>query len=152
MKRVLDTNVWLALVLTEHPGHQVAQDWFKRLKQEPKSLLFCRFTEQSVLRLLTSEKVLRNLNLEAFTNDEAVETLIGMQRNPTVGTETEAPSTKKLWLKLAARPSASPQLWIDAYLAAFAISGHHQMVTFDKGFRQFNAEGLKLKLLTRPPG
>ncbi len=148
MKRVLDTNVWLALVLLEHPGHQLAQAWFTRLKQEPKSLLFCRFTEQSVLRLLTSEKILHSLNLEAFTNNEAVEALSGMQKNPMVETEAEPPSTKNLWLKLAARPSASPKLWMDAYLAAFAIRGHHQMVTFDKGFREFDAEGLKLKLLS----
>lgn len=147
MKRVLDTNVWLALVLTEHPGHPVAQDWFTGLKQEHKSLLFCRFTEQSVLRLLTSEKILHRLNLEAFTNGEAIKALSEMQQNPMVDTGVEPPSTKKLWLKLSTRSTASPKLWMDAYLAAFAISGHHQMVTFDKGFRQFTEKGLNLKLI-----
>ncbi len=150
MKRVLDPNVWLALVLTEHPGHPTAQDWFIRLKQSPKSLLFSRFTEQSVLRLLTSEKILHSLNLEAFTNGEAIKALSKMQKNPMVDTGVEPPSTKKLWLKLSTRPTASPKFWMDAYLAAFAISGHHQIVTFDKGFRQFDAEGLNLKLLTQP--
>lgn len=147
MKRVLDTNVWLALVLSEHPGHLVAQDWFTRLKQAHKSLLFCRFTEQSVLRLLTSEKILHNLNLEAFTNGEAIKALSEMQQNPMVDTGVEPPSTKNLWLRLSTRPTASPKLWMDAYLAAFAISGHHQMVTFDKGFRKFDKEGLNLELL-----
>ena len=32
---------------------------------------------------------------------------------------------------------ASPKLWMDAYLAAFAIAAKQQLVTTDKAFRQF---------------
>ena len=33
--------------------------------------------------------------------------------------------------------AASPKLWMDAYLAAFAIESGQQLVTTDTGFRQF---------------
>ena len=36
----------------------------------------------------------------------------------------------------------SPKLWQDAYLAAFAMAGNLQLVTFDAGFQKF--EGLSL--------
>jgi predicted nucleic acid-binding protein len=36
---------------------------------------------------------------------------------------------------------------MDAYLAAFAISGSFRMVTFDAAFTEFEAEGLDLVLL-----
>ncbi len=46
------------------------------------------------------------------------------------------------------RNTVSPKLWMDAYLAAFAISGKLRFVTNDKAFRQFQAYGLDLHLLT----
>ena len=39
----------------------------------------------------------------------------------------------------------SPRLWQDAYLAAFAVTAGLQLVSFDRGFRQF--AGLELTLL-----
>jgi toxin-antitoxin system PIN domain toxin len=137
----------LALALSEHPGHQVAQDWYADLDPTPESLLFCRSTELSVLRLLSSKRILNSMNIAALTNNEAVSALKKMQQNPLVGSAVESSTTKALWFKMAARPSASPKLWMDAYLAAFAICGRHEMVSFDKGFRQYEADGLELKLL-----
>ena len=49
------------------------------------------------------------------------------------------------WERLASRRSASPKLWMDAYLAAFAIAGGYQFVTTDRGFGQH--EGLDLVVL-----
>ncbi len=43
------------------------------------------------------------------------------------------------------RSQASPKVWMDAYLAAFAVAGNYQFVTNDKAFRQF--EGLDLVML-----
>jgi toxin-antitoxin system PIN domain toxin len=137
----------LALALPEHPGHQIAQDWYASLEPEWTSLLFCRSTELSVLRLLSSEKILNSMNIAALTNDEAIRALRKIQQNPLVSSTVEPSTTKTLWLKIAARSSASPNPWMDAYLAAFAICGSCEMVSFDKGFRQFETDGLALKLL-----
>jgi predicted nucleic acid-binding protein len=58
----------------------------------------------------------------------------------------EPPGLDALWESLAVRDTASPKLWMDAYLAAFALAAGHRMVTTDAAFRQFR--GLALELLT----
>ena len=50
------------------------------------------------------------------------------------------------WKRLAACATTSPKLWMDAYLAAFAIAGDHGLVTTDQAFKQF--KGLNLLLLS----
>jgi len=52
------------------------------------------------------------------------------------------------WRQFAARDTASPKLWMDTYLAAFARAGGYRMVTTDTAFRQFS--GLDLVLLGSP--
>jgi predicted nucleic acid-binding protein len=42
------------------------------------------------------------------------------------------------WRSYAGLNQASPKLWMDAYLAAFAQAGRYQFVTTDKAFRQFS--------------
>ena len=49
-----------------------------------------------------------------------------------------------LWLRLARLPSASPKVWMDAYLAAFAIRHDIELVTLDLDFRNFERDGLQL--------
>jgi hypothetical protein len=49
------------------------------------------------------------------------------------------------WRRFARRETASPKIWMDAYLAAFAFAGGYRMVTTDAAFRQFR--GLDLELL-----
>jgi predicted nucleic acid-binding protein len=50
------------------------------------------------------------------------------------------------WKELTSISRSSPKLWMDAYLAAFAITGKYRLVTTDQGFKQF--KGLNLHLLT----
>jgi len=59
----------------------------------------------------------------------------------------ESPGTVALWHRLAGRDTASPKLWMDAYLAAFAMGGALRMVTLDHDFKSFVAHGLDLVLL-----
>jgi len=40
---------------------------------------------------------------------------------------------------LAVRKTASPKLWMDAYLAAFALRGNLVCVTTDDAFKQFKS-------------
>jgi predicted nucleic acid-binding protein len=42
----------------------------------------------------------------------------------------------------------SPKVWMDACHAAFAIRHEAEFVTFDQDFRNFEKEGLKLRLLS----
>ena len=49
-----------------------------------------------------------------------------------------------LWPSLAGRATASPKVWMDAYLAAFAIKGDLTLVTLDRDFCSYEKEGLNL--------
>lgn len=151
MTYLLDTNVWLALALEEHPGHRPAHAWLKQRTAAPGALLFCRATEQSLLRLLSTTKILNAIGSQALNNQQAIEALEEIQRHPDVATQAEPASIRATWLDLASRPTASPKLWMDAYLAAFAITASLQMVSFDQAFRQFENHGLKLELLSQAP-
>ena len=51
------------------------------------------------------------------------------------------------WSALAGLSSASPKVWTDAYLAAFAIGHDLELVTIDSDFKNFEKAGLNLKML-----
>ncbi|MDP1589799.1 MAG: hypothetical protein Q8M07_18745, partial [Prosthecobacter sp.] len=51
--------------------------------------------------------------------------------------QPEPPGVGVIWKKFAARRTSSPKLWMDAYLAAFAIGSGTRLVTTDKAFSQF---------------
>lgn len=72
---------------------------------------------------------LRNRNAwtvyEAFVADDRIQL------------QPEPPGLNAIWKKLAARRTSSPKLWMDAYLAAFAMASGAQLVTTDKAFSQF---------------
>ena len=62
--------------------------------------------------------------------------------------DTEPPGTRELWLELAGRETASPKVWMDAYLAAFAICCDLTLVTLDRDFAAWTPKGLALELLS----
>lgn len=148
MRALLDTNTWIALTVEGHPQHAAARRWYGRAPLEAGDLLFCRPTEMSFLRLLTQQKVMDKCGAEALTNEQAVRFLAGVQRDPAVSrVEDEPPATRALWLKLASGPRPAPNVWMDAYLSAFAIALGAELVTFDRGFVAFERSGLKWRNL-----
>ena len=52
----LDANVWLALLWSRHAHSSRARLWFESAAEE--RFFFCRFTQLTVLRLLTTDKIL----------------------------------------------------------------------------------------------
>lgn len=85
---------------------------------------------------------------DTHTNAQAVgvvESLMGHPRSELV--VREPPDLQRVWFGLAGPDQASPKLWMDAYLAAFAIGFSLRLVTFDRGFEQFRDGGLDLLLL-----
>jgi uncharacterized protein len=145
-RHLCDVNVWLALALSRHNHHEAARDWLATLDQ-PDSVLLCRSTQQALLRLLTNPTVLGAYGNKPLTNREAwavSETLVTDDR---IGLLTlEPPGLDVHWRDFALRDTASPKLWMDAYLAAFALASGMRLVTMDAGFRQFPA--LDLLLIT----
>ncbi len=144
---LFDTSTWLAASFTSHSFHAAAQNALLRATA-PAPAVFCRATQQSFLRLATTPALLRAYGAAALTHRDAVTMLATLQAFPQVSEREEPPGVVALWHRLAARDSASPKVWMDAYLAAFAICGALRMVTLDGDFRQYESSGLKLDLLT----
>ena len=143
---LVDTNIWLASVFATHPGHAVARQVLKTASPA-QPVLFCRATEQSLLRLLTRPALLRAYGAVGLSNRDALLTLKALQGLPAVRFADEPPGTVARWHALAARDTASPKLWMDAYLAAFALAGGLGLVTLDADFRQFGSQGLEASVL-----
>jgi uncharacterized protein len=133
---LVDTNIWLALALSKHQFHQVARRWFAQQSAD-HSVLFCRLTQLSFLRLLTTQGVMRLYELPALTNAEAWTVYDELLAERRCGWATENAAADTRLHRFTSRNSVSPKLWADAYLAALAITEGYKLLTADKGFLQF---------------
>jgi toxin-antitoxin system PIN domain toxin len=140
-----DSNVWLALAISKHEFHGVASAWLAARKP-PEAALFCRSTQQSILRLLTTRAVLAPYGIPPLSNGAAWSVYEGFLGEEGISWVEEPRGLETHWKKLAWHSKASPKSWMDAYLAAFAIAGGYQLVTTDKAFKQF--KGLNLLVLS----
>lgn len=143
---LFDSNCWLAIAHEFHGVHDAALQAINAATVEHPAC-FCRSTEQSILRLLSTAAIQAAYQSPPITNEGAIRLLNEWQAEPNVAFVDEPVGTSELWLHLANRNTASPKLWMDAYLAAFAISGELRFVTNDKAFCQFELQGLDLELL-----
>jgi len=143
---LFDTNVWLAALFTTHPFHAQAQQALQNASGSAPAV-WCRATEQSFLRLATTPALLTAYGAQGMNNRDALHALDALQALPQVSTLDEAPGTLAQWRQLAARDTASPKVWMDAYLAAFAMAGGLRLVTLDRDFKHFAPQGLNLLFL-----
>lgn len=127
-----DVNIWLALALSKHIHHSMVRSWLDSEKQR-KSLCFCRVTQQGLLRLLTTEEVLASYGNPPLTNREAWGVYDRFQEDDRITFVHEPEGVDDTWKTLALRGTSSPKLWMDAYLAAFALRSGFRMVTTDTG-------------------
>ncbi len=143
---LIDTCVWVAAAFVHHPAHRLAKSELKSATRRQPAL-FCRATQQSFLRLITTPSLLRIYQAEGFTNRGAWAQYHLFQSKLAVDDVEEPPGTVALWKRLATRDTAAPKVWMDAYLAAFAITGKLDFVTLDRDFQNYEAHGLVLRLL-----
>jgi len=144
-----DSNIWLALALSKHVHHAAAREWFDAI-EEAASACFCRATQQTFLRLLTNVAVLGPYGNPALTNRQAWEAYEALLADDRVVFRVHEPAgIENRWERFARRDSASPKLWMDAYLAAFALAAGYRMVTTDTAFEQF--QGLDVELIGELP-
>ncbi len=141
-----DSNVWLALALSKHVHHAAARAWLGQ-QAPPKTVFFCRSTQQSFLRLLTTSAVFTPYGIPPLSNKAAWAVYEGFRADARMSWVDEPRGLEASWKRLAAATKPSPKLWMDAYLAAFAIAGGYQLVTTDKAFKQF--KGLDLVVLSK---
>lgn len=144
---LFDTSTWLAATFEQHPSHSVARQALRQATAT-QAAVFCRATQQSFLRLLSTAALAKAYGAVPLTNSDALLTLDNLQALPQVTWRDEPPGVLGLWRTLAGLDSASPKVWMDAYLAAFAIAASLRLVTLDKDFNNFLPQGLDLALLS----
>lgn len=126
-----------------HPHHQAAREWFDALENEDTTE-FCRMTQNSFLRLLTTRLT---ANYEPLKNNEAVRHYLKLQTDFAVRFVAEPQGMEDIWLKWSAGREVAPKIWMDAYLAAFAFTGKMRLVTFEAGLTKYQSKGLDVLLL-----
>jgi toxin-antitoxin system PIN domain toxin len=139
----------VALAFNAHPAHRAAVEAFG-MTSKHRPACFCRSTQLSFLRLASTLVILKAYGVSAMTNEDAFKTFEAFSANPAVTYREEPSGLSSLWPRMATRSIASPKVWMDAYLAAFAIAGGLTMVTLDADFNAFNRQGLDLVLIDIP--
>jgi toxin-antitoxin system PIN domain toxin len=124
----LDVNVWLALSTQDHAHFKPAWDWYTKTPAET-TLVFCRFTQMGLLRLLTTQSVMGRGTLTQAEAWEAYDRWI-----EAAGAEfaDEPAGLDSIFRSATAAKQASPKDWADAYLAAFSSAMGMPLVTFDR--------------------
>jgi toxin-antitoxin system PIN domain toxin len=137
-----DINVWVALTYEGHVHHPVAAAWFVGL-QPDAALVFCRFTQLGLLRLLTTAAVMGD---EVMTQPQAWAVYDRWLQDPRVKFVDEPSEIESPFRTLTRRRHPATKDWADSFLAAFATAGQLTLVTFDRGLRA----KAKAAILLRP--
>ena len=117
-----DSNVWMAFALSGNKFHAAVSAWMQHGRRNGL-VCFCRSTQQSFLRLLTTESVLAPFGLPALPNAAAWSVYERLLADGRIGWLDEPSGLESQWKKYCSTERPSPKLWMDAYLAAFALAG-----------------------------
>ena len=131
----LDANVWLALLWGRHIYSEKAREWFERSSEE--RFLFCRITQITVLRLLTTTAVMGS---DVKKMPEAWSLWDKVCADDRVAFLPEPEILEPEFRRLSAFGTPSSKVWADAYLLAFASVSGLKLVTFDRGLRSRGPE------------
>jgi hypothetical protein len=131
----LDANVWLALLWGRHIHSERAREWIEQSPEE--KFFFCRFTQLTVLRLLTSAAVMGS---DARKMPEAWELWDKVCDDERVAYLSEPAAIEPEFRRRLKLGTSSPKVWADAYLLAFATVAGLKLVTFDRALRSRASE------------
>lgn len=127
----------LALLWGRHVHAETAKSWFEQAAEE--QFFFCRLTQLTVLRLLTTDKI---MGKDAKTMSQAWNLWDQVWADSRMEFLPEPDTLEKEFRSRSRLPSRSPKVWADAYLLAFAsVAG---LVTFDRALKSRGADVLVL--------
>jgi uncharacterized protein len=135
----LDANVWLALLWNRHIHSEAARTWFEQSNDQ--GFFFCRFTQMTVLRLLTTEGV---MGKDVKTMLQAWDLWANVESDSQIAFLPEPEGLEREFRARSRFSTASPKFWADAYLLAFAAVAGLRLVTFDRALRTHAREILVL--------
>ena len=131
-----DINVWLALSFDKHSHSSDSWRWLNEAAGGNCTLLFSRYTQLGLLRLLTNQAVMGAHVLPMY---QAWEIYDRWFKDPRIQFHPE-PAQLEASFRHATEPFASQRAskWIgDCYLMAFAQEAAATLVTFDKALAAF---------------
>src|SRR5207302_1975904 len=132
-------NVWLALFWSRHIHSERAREWFEEAGEE--QFFFCRFTQLTIFRLLTTEKI---MGKDTKTMSEAWGLWDKIWGDTRISFLSEPEDLEREFRSRSRLPSFSPKVWADAYLLAFASVAGLKLVTFDRALKSQADEVLVL--------
>ncbi|MFZ3342386.1 MAG: PIN domain-containing protein [Terriglobales bacterium] len=130
-----EANVWLALLWNRHADSERARAWFEQVDEE--QFFFCRFTQITVLRLLTSEWVMGS---DTKSLAEAWGLWDRIWADERVDLLAEPDDLEKDFRWRSRLTERSSKVWVDSYLLAFAAVAGLKFITFERGLQGRGAE------------
>lgn len=121
-----DVNVWLALASPEHVHHGIAAQWWE---EATGSIGFSRITQLGFLRLMTTPAAMDG---KPLTMAEAWGVHDRLFEDERVVFVSEPAGVETGFRQLSSAGVASPKLWTDAWLLAFAKAAEGTVITFDR--------------------
>ena len=124
-----DVNVWLALSVSSHTHSEAAWKWLRGRTAET-TLIFSRFTQLGLLRLLTNQAAMGN---QTLTLGKAWTVYDRWLNDPRVELHPD-PRDLDLEFRKATAPlsaEAASKAVGDCYILAFAKAGDATLITFD---------------------
>jgi toxin-antitoxin system PIN domain toxin len=142
-----DVNVLLALVTDRHAAHAAAVRWLDGVPAG--GAIICRVAQTGLLRLLNNPAVMGEDVLDTTACWELWRRLLEDERVRFA--PAEPPGLDAAFARFTSGKAFTPRLWTDAYLAAYAQASGLTLVTFDRGFRQFDGLACHVIESGRPP-
>ena len=140
MGYLADVNFLIALLHARHALSERAVAWLGR-QEQAGSILLCRVAQMGVLRILTNPAWLKRDALTATAVWDAWDLLLTDDRFTSI---QEPAGIESEWRLVTQGFAAGRHAGTDAYLASFARAGGYSVLTFDRGFQQF--EGLDVEI------
>ena len=125
----------LALLWNRHADSERARTWFEQVDEE--QFFFCRFTQITVLRLLTSEWVMGS---DTKSLAEAWSLWDRIWADERVDLLAEPDDLEKDFRWRSRLTERSSKVWVDSYLLAFAAVAGLKFITFERGLQRRGAE------------
>jgi toxin-antitoxin system PIN domain toxin len=140
VKFLADVNVIFPLLVSFHQHRDRALEWFD--STGTGEVVLNRLTRLGVLRLLCNSQIMGKYVLAPKSAVNALEVLESDERAVLLH---EPDGLDEVLKKFVSSCATTPNLWTDAYLAAFAAVAGLKLVSFDHGFAKFS--GLDFLLL-----
>ena len=136
---LLDVNVWVALAHEDHAHHALAKRYWENSATE--TIAFCRLTMLGFFRIITNGAAMSG---QPFNAPEAWELYRSFLAAPNVTLVHEPARFEQRLAEMSDKKSFPSARWTDCALAAWALATGCRIVSFDKGFSQFEKIGFLL--------